>query len=799
MKQAFRLSCAVALFVLFVGASSTIYAQTTPDPFVAQVTSSARNSFAGDMSGNGRLVVIESEGDISTEKTASRNNADGNREIFLLDYAQRRIFQITNTTSARVDTTKPALDFTVSTNPTNFSNIKVEVSNNKPTLSNNARWIAFSSNASTPDNFDGDANSAALMADGNQEIFIYFIPATPAVILSSGADPGPVDLTAAGGGIFTRITNTAASRLPVPGRAASSTQEAAAPFVAFDNRDASMNDNSSVVAFVSTRDLVAGGNTDANPEIFIYRRTPSATISQLTVTGSTTTPSFLFNENPSLSGSGSVVSFLSNANITAGGSGNNADGNAEVYLGSFDATTSTAAVTRQVTRTTAPFSGIGINFLSPGRRISRDGNLVALESLADLSGNSAIQASTTVFIYNVTTNAFTQVGPRATNTSAFRFPVFTDYNASLQPATILFASGLNFKADGTAPTTAADGLNPGGGTQIFAAPVAAPTTFTKLTNTPAPVAFPGPAIQPFPSNTRERTAFTIAGAELGGLNADNLAEAFYLLSRQGTDVAGATVSFFTGASERPVTTPSPTPPAVQGLAPGMLGIVRSATPLAPSGQIAGSASESAHRPSLPIELNGVTVSVNGASAGLYFVSAGQINFVVPPGLTATTGTNTYPVVINNNGATIRATIQILPAQPDIFTEVNGFGTNRASVLNVTNPLSAGSPEPFTVTTTYVNGSGATVTEATKLRFFLTGVRRVTDKAQITVRIGTTDLTGAAIVMVSPTDLPGTDQIDVTLPATLAGAGDVPVIITVVKDGVTTSSRAADTASRIRIN
>lgn len=790
MKQAFRLSCAAALFVLFVGASSSIFAQTTPDPFVAQITTSGRSSFAGDMSGDGRFVVIESEGDISTEKTASRNNADGNREIFLLDYAQRRIFQITNTTSARVDTTKPALDFTTTANPTNFSNIKVEVSNNKPSLSNNGRWIAFSSNAATPNNFDGDANSAALVADGNQEVFIYFIPAVPAATLSNGADPAPVDLTT---GVFTQITNTAASRVPVPGTATS------APFVAFDNRDASMNDNSSVVAFVSTRDLVAGGNADANPEIFIYRRTPSATISQLTVTGSTTAPGFLFNENPSLSGSGAVVSFISNANITAGGSANNADGNAEIYLGSFDATTSTAAVTRQVTRTTAPFTGLGVNFLSPGRRISRDGNLVALESLADLSGTGALQTNTTVFIYNATTNAFTQVGPRAVNTSAFRFPVFTDYNASLQPATILFSTALNFNADGTAPTTATGGLNPGGGTQIFSAPVAAPTTFTRLTNTPAPPAFPGPALQPFPSNTSGRVAFSLAGTELGGLNTDGFPEAFYLISRQGTDAAGATVSFFTGASERPVVTPSPTPPAVQGLAPGMLGIVRSATALAPSGQIAGSASEAAHRPSLPIELNGVTVSVNSAAAGLYFVSPGQINFVVPPGLAATSGTNTYPVVINNNGTTIRTTIQLLPAQPDIFTDTTSFGTNRASALNVTNPLSAGSPEPFAVTTTYVNGSGATVTAPTILRFFLTGVRRVTDKAQITVRIGTTDLTGAAIVMVSPTDSPGTDQIDVTLPATLAGAGDVPVIITVVKDGVTTSSRAADTAPRIRIN
>jgi uncharacterized protein (TIGR03437 family) len=799
VKQAIRLSCVAALLVFLVGASATIYAQTTPDPFVAQITTSARNSFAGDMSGNGRFVVIESEGDISTEKTASRNNADGNREIFLLDYAQRRIFQITNTTSARVDTTKPALDLTSATTANNFSNIRVEVSNNKPTLSNNGRWISFSSNAATPDNFNGDANSAALVADGNQEVFIYFIPATVAVTLSNGANAAPVDLTAAGGGIFTQITNTPASRLPEPGRAATTTQAASAPFVAFDNRDASMNDNSSVVAFVSTRDLVSGSNTDANPEIFIYRRTPSATISQLTVTGSTTTPSFLFNENPSLSGSGSVVTFISNANISAGGSTNNADGNAEVYLGSFDATTSAATVTRQVTRTTAPFVGVGVNFLSPGRRISRDGNLIALESLADLSGNSAVQSNTTVFVYNVSTSAFTQVGPRAVNSSAFRFPTFTDYNASLQPATIIFATGLNFNADGTAPTTATGGLNPGGGTQIFSAPIATPNTFTRLTNTPAPANFPGPAIQPFPSNTRERIAFSIAFAELGGLNSDGFPEAFYLLSRQGTDAAGATVSFFTGASERPVITPSPTPPAVQGLAPGMLGIVRSATALAPSNQLADSASEAANRPSLPIELNGVSVSINGAAAGLYFVSPGQINFVVPPGLAATSGTNTYPVVINNNGTTIRATIQILPAQPDIFTMTNAFGTNRASVLNVTNPLSAGSPEPFTVTTTYVNGAGATVTAPTILRFFLTGVRRVTDKAQITVRIGTTDLTGTAIIMVSPTDLPGQEQIDVTLPATLAGAGDVPVIITVVKDSVTTSSRPADTAPRIRIN
>jgi uncharacterized protein (TIGR03437 family) len=804
VKHAFRLSYAVALLLLLVGASATVSAQTTPDPFVAQISSSAlRESFAGDISGNGRFVVIESTGDISTEKTVGRNNADGNREIFLLDYGQRRIFQITNTTSARVDASKPALDPTKAINSaTDFSNIRVEVSNNRPVISNNGRWIAFSSNALTPGDFDGDANSAALIADGNQEIFLYFVPATTAVNLSNGADAPGADLAPSGGGTFTQITNTAASRLPTAGTAATSTEAGRAPFVAFDNRDAAVNDNASVVAFVSTRNLVGTSNQDFNPEIFIYRRTPSATITQLTVTGSTTAPDFTFNENPSLSGNGSVVSFISNGNISAGGSTNNSDLNAEVYLGSFDATTSTAAVTRQVTRTTSPFVGITVNFLSPGRRLSRDGNLIALESLADLSGTGAIQSNTTVFMYNVSTNIFTQVGPRAANSSAFRFPTFTDYNASLQPATIIFSSGLNFKSDGTAPTTASEGLNPSGATQIFAAPVSAPTTFTRLTNTPAPAAFPGPAIQPFTSDTRERMTFSMSATELGGLNPDGLSEVFYLLVRQGTDAAGATLSFFTGASERPVVTPSPTPPAVQGLAPGMLAIVRSTTTLAPSSQIADSASEAGKRPPLPIELNGVSVSINNAAAGLYFVSANQINFVVPPGLAATSGTATYPVVINNNGTTIRSTIQILPAQPDIFTETNAQGTNRASVLNVTNPLSAGSPEPFSVTTTYVNAQGQTVTEATKLRIFLTGVRRVVLGASgttVTVRIGTTDLTGTAITQVTQSDLPGTDIIDVVLPAALAGAGDVPVIVTVVKDGVTTSSRDATTAPRIRIN
>jgi uncharacterized protein (TIGR03437 family) len=171
----------------------------------------------------------------------------------------------------------------------------------------------------------------------------------------------------------------------------------------------------------------------------------------------------------------------------------------------------------------------------------------------------------------------------------------------------------------------------------------------------------------------------------------------------------------------------------------------------------------------------------------------EIRFVVPVGLPATTGTNTYPVVINNNGSIIRSTIQINPAQPDIFSTTNDAG-GRAIVLNVTNPA-APTPEPFTVTS--MNMSGTTV--PTVLQIMLTGVRNV-QTSQVTVRIGTTDITGVAnILRVGPTDMPGVDQLNVQLPAGLAGAGDVPVIVSVTINSITYTSRPADSAPHIQIN
>jgi uncharacterized protein (TIGR03437 family) len=780
VKQVFRLLSAASACVLVCGLCTFAGAQTL-DRFVTQVTSSANSdSFAGDISGDGRFAVIESTGDIAT---TNKNNADGNREIFLFDYAQRRIFQITNTKSALVDATKPAIDTTKS--PPDFSNTRIEVSNNKPVISHDGRFIVFSSNAPTPASFDGNAAGSldALNSGGaNTEIFIYQIPRDNSVVnLSSGAEAPFNDLSK---GTFTQITSTPASRVAQAGSATRT------PSVADDNRDPAVNENGSIIAFVSTRNNPTGAapingatNADGNPEIFVYNRLTNIT-TQLTNTQGT----LLFNENPSLSDNGLTVAYISNANIPdASGASNNSDSNAEIYVARL---TSGGAVASnfQVTRTTASNNFTTVNVLSPGRRLSRDGNLIAFESTADLTGSGAIQVSNAVFVYNIAANSFTQFSPRAASSGneILRFPVFTDYNAAGTPDKLIFASRLTFRADGSAPPSPTDSssLNPNSTNQLFSVRLAAPNAFTVLTNTPNPSLAVIPLFQQYASDSQQRLIFTLNSTELGGGNSDNSAEVFYLLTRTGTDASGAS-AFFTGLSGRSVTVGA-TAPALSAFAPGMIGLVtlRGAAPMPMSSATPNGASAAQRRPSLPFELGGVTLSINGAAAGLYSVTSDQINFVVPPGLAPTSGTNTYNVVINNNGSTIRSQLQIVSAQPDLG--VKDGTSNRAAVFNVTGGMMMMDEPPngFSTTTAIIS-SGQTTTVPTVLGFILTGVRNA-QASQITVTIGTTDITGASIKAVSATDTPGFDEIDVEIPASLAGLKNQPVVIKV--GGTTVTSR-----------
>ena len=833
MKQAFWFLCALIVFGFTTGALHPVEAQVsspTPDPFTVQLTSTPNNSFGSfgsDMTANGRFVVFTSNGNVATENP---NNADGNREIFIADYAQRRIFQITNTknvanpspspspTPTPSPTPSPSPTPTPVPTPADPTLIKIQIDNRGPMFSyspplvdgQRIYTIVFSSNAPNPKSFDGTEGNLA--TDANSEIWIYRMPAVTDVDLTLGAEIAPVDLA---GGTFTKITETPASRLPTAGSATFP------PFFADDNREAAITDDGRIIAFTSTRNLVPGvGNVDGNPELFFYN------IEALAFTQGTNTQDAVagvgltFQANPSLSSDGSVVAFYSSANLAGTNNDSNGQGNGEVFIGNFSGGSLTNI--RQVTRTLLnPSLPLNVNVMSPGRRLSRDGAYIAFESLAidpkaNTTNNSAFLGA---FVYTVATDTFSLIASRPTDgfLDLTHFPTFTDYNGSLTPGSVVFCSRLNFRPNGTIPeaANASEGLNRQGAPQLFLTqlPPSSSNTIVRMTNIPTATLV---SIRAFTSNSRNRMAFSFSNVDLGGGNADGSLELYYLLSPIVTNASAEPLTFNTGASlmavatatpvpsptPSPTPTPSPSPDVALGLAPGEFSFVRANVSLAPSSvQIPQSAIGTAtlpRSPALPVELNGVSVSVNGAAAGLYFVGneEKQIHFVMPISLTPALGT----VAVNINNTTtnidtaLRGLVQIVAGQPDIVSDANGPGGN-ARAVNVTNPNQPLDP-PFNVTST--DGSGNTV--ATVIELTLTGVRGALT-SEITVTVGTTAISGTSVVVVKANEnMPGFDFVNFTLPASLAGAGEVPIVVTFTKSGqATTTSRSTATAPKIRIN
>ena len=834
----------LAIIALFAN-SITVSAQV--DSVIGQLTNSGSESFAGGISGDGRLVVFESIGNLATENP---RNADGSREIFIFDYAQRRIFQITDTKSLRNDTT---LTYT----PTN---LKVLITNERPVISNNGRWIAFSSNATTstpttpnatnPGSFDAEAFNPVspattppnpLLADGNTEMWLYEIPEVAPVNLSAGDELAVTNLS---GGAFTRVTNTLPSRLPFPG---SSTN---LPIIADDNRGASISDDGSYIAFTSNRDLVpntvTGGNAspNANDEIFTYARSLNR-LNQITLTTRGTIVEPTLNQTPTISGFSNGllrVAFASNADKPVTGIAEaNADHNFEIFYVDLDSTgaVSTTGAKKQITVTSRVGLGDIVNVLDAGKRMSRDGRYIAFDSYADLqSENSGTNyTSFALYLYDTQvpvttppTNPFRRVGPRSNaDTTANggdvpHFPGFTDTDASGAPSTLVLDTRLNIVANGTVSATNDGGLNPDATrpTQIYSYTLntaAMAATFERLTKFPAATNIV-PSTQPIPSNSRRRMTFNLAFTEIGTGNSDLNSEAYYFLLPFVETQSAAGFGYATGASRQivspsPVPTPTPgptpsptptptgtpsptptptpqTPVAVQGVSPGMLVILNYNSALG-NPVIARTAVGSLSRSfTLPIELSGVTMTINGVSVGLKTVGQRQITFVVPRGLVSALAGTVYPVVVNNNGVVYKGSITIVPTRPDVFTFSQVPAPNgRARLFNIVNTVFR--TEPFNVTTLRFRG-GRRV--PTVLRLFLTGVEGVTTtNTTVVIRIGNSRITPTTAAILRE---PGIYSFDFTLPADLLGAGDVPVVVSITAGGVTFDSRLDDTAPRVRI-
>lgn len=187
---------------------------------------------------------------------------------------------------------------------------------------------------------------------------------------------------------------------------------------------------------------------------------------------------------------------------------------------------------------------------------------------------------------------------------------------------------------------------------------------------------------------------------------------------------------------------------------------------------------------LPTTLGGVTVNVLDSAgqtrpAPLFFVSSGQINYIIPTGTSSGTATVT---VSNTSGAIASGTINVAAVAPGLFTaNANGQGVPAAVALRLRNGTqSFETISQFNAATnTYVPTPidlGPT-TDQVVLLLFGTGVRARTSLTNVTCLVGGTSVpvTYAGV----QGDLAGLDQINLgPLPRSLAGRGDVDVVLMV---------------------
>jgi uncharacterized protein (TIGR03437 family) len=179
---------------------------------------------------------------------------------------------------------------------------------------------------------------------------------------------------------------------------------------------------------------------------------------------------------------------------------------------------------------------------------------------------------------------------------------------------------------------------------------------------------------------------------------------------------------------------------------------------------------------LPTKLAGATITIKDSSgatndAPLFYVSPTQINYAVP----AATAVGSATITITSNGSVFNANQQIVPVAPGLFSAPNRFAAgfsavNVNGVVKLTLLVQDGALVPVDV-------SGG----QTYLELFGTGIRNHSDPVVATIRGTnvTAAYAGAQGVYI------GEDQINIQLPSSLQGSGEVALSLNV--DGQTSNT------------
>jgi phospholipase C len=241
---------------------------------------------------------------------------------------------------------------------------------------------------------------------------------------------------------------------------------------------------------------------------------------------------------------------------------------------------------------------------------------------------------------------------------------------------------------------------------------------------------------------------------------------------------------------------SPYPPALQALShpAGALSATNSAYgtyALAPDaiaslyGAGLASSTQVASSLPLPVSLGGVTVNVQDSAgtvrpAPLFFVSPNQVNCLIPNGTAS--GVATITVSGTSGGAAFSGAAMIAGTAPGLYSvNAAGFGPTAAQVANgssYSDTFQCNSSGQCSLTPIVV-GTGA---KPTVLILYGTGIRNVSSLAGVSVTIG--NVQAPVLYAGAQGQYAGLDQVNVSLPAALAGRGQL--VVTVTADGQTSN-------------
>ncbi len=176
-------------------------------------------------------------------------------------------------------------------------------------------------------------------------------------------------------------------------------------------------------------------------------------------------------------------------------------------------------------------------------------------------------------------------------------------------------------------------------------------------------------------------------------------------------------------------------------------------------------------PPYPASLGNVSVSIGGMPAPIYFVSAGQIDCLVPFGVS---GTSVSIAVTNNGVVSNTVTVPLAKTSPGAFSlDTSGTGDGAithldGSVVNAASPAVKGEIVVLyltglgALTTPVADGQGATAADSalTSLALFVNG----------------SQVPAANVLYAGMSSLAGLYQINFRVPTTLTNSGELPLAI-----------------------